>query len=276
MNRRTAYFFGVTSLLAAGCSVLPVRTSQKEYATTELRVDNAHSRTYVGSESEAIKRMMDEACSSQDEDAWMEVKEPSGRTYFVDIGKDAGTYLMQFLDSKTGKVAFEIPRKRIEPNREKMWGTISSLPTGSKVIFYHIHPMGENDLESYIDKKELPSETDFLADIQTRVVTRQLRPDVEILPERVVGVHGYSEFWTDEEALGIPRIEELNNKANGDLNWSIGTRHMMDISKFENIPPATMEDVIAALNKSGLKIEYRRLRDTPESLKIKEKVRSTK
>lgn len=253
------------ALKLVGCA-----SFQREYPVSNLRVDHTSSKTYVGPEDVAIQRMMDAALTSPDEDAWMEVHEPNGRTYFVDIGKDAGTYMMQFRDSKTNKVVVEIPRKRIEPDREKMWNTILGLPPGSKVRFYHIHPIGDDDLASYTNQKELPSETDFIADIQTRVIARKERPDVEILPERVVGVRGYSEFWTSEEALKIPKIDELTDQSLGDLNWTIGIRHMTTTFKFANVPPATFDEVVADLNNQGLKIEYRRLRDMPESLKVKE------
>ena len=80
---------GILAIKLAGCA-----TFQKQYPVSDLMVDNVHSKTYVGQEDEAIRRMMDQAVSSPDEDAWMHVQEPNGRSYFVDIGKDAGTFMM--------------------------------------------------------------------------------------------------------------------------------------------------------------------------------------
>src|SRR3989338_10798725 len=112
---------GIIALKLAGCA-----TFQKQYSVSELRVDPGATRTYVGQENEAIRRMMDQAVSSPDEDAWMHVQEPNGKSYFVDIGKVAGEQTREFTGSNN-EVVHSFVQKNIEHDRRVLWDTIFGL-----------------------------------------------------------------------------------------------------------------------------------------------------
>ena len=265
----------IASMLLAGAMGC---ASIQDRPVSELKVDNPRfslsTKNYFGSEQEAIGKMMDAALSADQEDAWLEYA-VDGKTCFADVGAYGGVNKIRFADQTTGQTIVEIPQKNITPNREKIWKTLSSLSDGTKVRFYHIHPFEERDLDNLdirnlefiVDQRTFPSAADYTADIQTRVMARKLCPHVEMLPSRVVGIRGYSDYSTTEGDLGVPELNPDNTKALDDIFYDIQWTHLVKASCLN--PTDTLEGAREGLNNSGLKICYTVLREVPE--KIKEK-----
>ncbi len=267
---RIAYFASMLLTGLFGCA------SIQELPVSELKVNNPRfsftTKSYVGSEEEAIEKMMDAAVFADQEDAWIEYT-VEGKTYFIDVGRYAGVNKIRYTDSSTGEVVFEIDQKSIQHDWPMVWDILSSLPAGTEVRPYHIHPFEEkflekpdrHDLKFLLDQRTLPSANDYTAQLQADVLARKECPQVKILPARVVGARGYSEFYTTEQELGIPEISPDDEKTLADIQFDIGFRHITQASFLS--PEDTLENAREGLNKQGLRVTYTILRDVPEKIK---------
>ncbi|MBI4163779.1 MAG: hypothetical protein HY512_02875 [Candidatus Aenigmarchaeota archaeon] len=244
-------FAALLSLMPAGPSVEVDRppieigaidpiSGNKIYPISELRVDNTgYQKTYVGSEEEGIKMMMDAAIDSPDEDAWLQC-DVNGKTYFVDIGSSPITkesfFKIEVTESGRALIRPEPFAALIHYDMAELRRIVGRLPKRSSVRNYHIHPAtpggfvpcGEGGLE-YVTT---PSPVDIGNEDTDFKQMERANPDATVLPSRVVGAIGYSEVSADnrqgffyKKLRSIPeRLAEKLKKIEEEMETRIKSR----------------------------------------------------
>ena len=238
------------SLLLPSCALF-----NGGYSVSEISVRKDHSRVYFGSEEEAIRRMMDAAVNEENEDAWLAVYEPNGKTYFVDVGNPIKVE-HPYSHEKNTRPGVKIQDDVVEK-------VLSGAPNGTTVRFYHTHPQkAGNAPDLYCGT--MPSEGDFSSDTLYRAKL-ETKNSVHVLPSRVVGPRGFSEYVASGEGMkaddiisvwcdGRKYIDALNfcaaeikiNLAHFFALWASGNRGLNTL--LEN------------MNESGLTTTYTNLR----------------